>query len=124
MPVLVAAVTSIIGLGFAYLGARALQRLGLGDAQQQVNRSLRELAETEKAKRQIADEEHEKARDAWATERAQLVMERDHYRREADDAVRRENLAYAEARATGKLTDRRRVPRSVPAPPDDEEASA
>lgn len=114
VPVFVAAATSAVGLGFAWLGARALQRLGLGDAQQTVNKSLRELAETEKAKRELAEEEHTRAREAWATERAALVLERDHYQREADDAVRRLDMAYAEMRATGRLTDRRRLPRDEP----------
>lgn len=110
-PVLVAAATTLIGLVGAWFGARALQRLGLGDSQLQVNRSLRELAETWEAKYTIEVEAHERDKDEWAKERSTLTLERDHYRREADDCDRRLNNAYAEMRATGRLTDRRAIPR-------------
>jgi hypothetical protein len=119
-PVIVAVVTTVGAIAATWLAARRLSSLGLGDAQSQVNKSLRELAETEKAKRELLGEERAREHEAWAAERlaaaqalSAMTSDRDAYRREADDCDRRLNNAYAEMRATGRLTDRRSVPRGA-----------
>lgn len=106
-PILVAAVTTAGGILATWLAARRLSSLGLGDAQSQVNRSLRELAATERAKRELLEEQLASERAAHEATRA----ERDRYRQEADDCDRRVNNLYSELRQRGRLEDRRGTPR-------------
>lgn len=106
-PVIVAAVTSMVALVGALLGARQMQKMGLGDAATTVNKNLRELADTERAKRELADEEHDRDAIEWRQQLEAMTADRDRYRAMADDCDRRLNNAYAEMRATGRLTDRR-----------------
>jgi hypothetical protein len=113
-PVLAAAITTAFGILLAWITARSLQKQGLGDTQQQVNKSLRELADVEQAKREIVEADRANDKADWDSERAAtaaslaaMTAERDRYRTMADDCDRRLNNAYSEMRTTGRLTDRR-----------------
>lgn len=118
-PVLIALIGTTAGIVATYLAARRLAQLGLGDSQLQVNKSLRELAETEKAKREIREEDLAEKVEGWERERVRLheellamTRERDRYRDQADDCDRRLTNAYVEMRQTGRLTDRRKQART------------
>lgn len=105
-PVIVAVITTagtIFGISF---GARRLRALGLGDAQVQVNATLRELADTERAKALIWQQKYADEVAAHdATKRKLELAQHD-----GDVAERRLDQAYEDLRKTGRTTLPRRAP--------------
>jgi hypothetical protein len=87
LPIIAAVVTTVGTIVGGVLLTRRLSKLGLSTEQLQVNRTLRELAETEKAKREIVEQE----RDAL---KARLTDTQ----HDLDDCARQRDNAYSELR--------------------------
>lgn len=99
LPVVAAVITTVGTIIGGVLLTRRLQKLGLSNEQLQVNTTLRELAETEKAKREIVEGEREALRERLTDTQHDL-----------DDCTRQRDNAYAELRGVA----RRRTTRPDP----------
>lgn len=106
-PVIVAVVATLGALFTGWLAARRLSRLGLGDTQLQVNTSLRELAEVERAKAAIWKDKYDQevlARGADSalavSDKAAVVSQLRLTQHDLDDCQRQRDDLYSELRLT------------------------
>lgn len=105
-PILVAIITTAGTIAGIALGARRLGKLGLGDAQLQVNQTLRELVDVTSAKADIWKEKYDQEVLAHAADRALAVSDKQVLveklrltQHDLDDCERQKDGLYSELRA-------------------------